>query len=517
MRQLQSYLQGQWNTGEGDGRQLFDATSGKPIATASTKGLDLGAALQWSRSVGGKTLRSMTFAERAAVLKGMSVAIHEARDDLIALARENSGNTRGDAKFDIDGAAGTLSYYAYIGKSLGDQTFLFDGPAENILRSARFVGQHISVSRRGVAIHINAFNFPAWGMFEKLAVSLLAGVPVLEKPGTATATVSEAIVKLWHDKGLIPDGAVSLLCGSVGDLLDHVQHQDCIAFTGSGTVGAKVRGHQRVVAMNVPVNIEADSLNASVLAPDVDAGSDTFVMFINEVSRDLTQKAGQKCTAVRRILVPAQLEEAVVEMLTERLDDAAVGDPADRGTRVGPLATASQQRDVLAGLAELNKTATRVYGSQEDVPDAGYFVRPQLFRTDQGVSAAYVHEHEVFGPCATILTYSGDADEAVDIVSKGGGGLVCSFYSNNRDWARTLLLGLAPWHGRLYWGSKKVHDQGSGPGTVLPGQTHGGPGKAGGGEELGGLRGLSFYMQRTAIQADRGMLDKVLGKNSQNG
>ncbi len=517
MRQLNSFLCGSWVKGEGEGRPLHNATTGEVCATASTKGLDLGAALAYARDTGGPALRAMTFAERGAVLKAMAGVIHEHRDHLIDLARENSGNTRSDGKFDIDGASGTLSYYAYLGKTLGDQTFLFDGAAEGVLRSARFVGQHVWMPRLGVAIHINAFNFPAWGMCEKAAVALLAGVPVLEKPGTATAVVATRIVELWHEAGILPDGAVSLLSGSVGDLLDHVGPQDAVAFTGSGSVGRQVRGHERVVAHNVPVNIEADSLNASVLGPDVDAGSDTFLMFITDVARDITQKAGQKCTATRRILVPEGLVDATVELLTERIDDCKLGDPGDKSVRIGPLATASQQRDVHAGLDQLSKVAERVYGDPDRAPSTGYFVAPQVYKASGGADVPFVHEHEVFGPVATILPYGGTAAEAVAIVAKGGGGLVCSFYSNDRDFSREFLVGVAPWNGRVYWGSKKVHDQGPGPGTVLPGFNHGGPGKAGGGGELGGLRGLHFYMNRTAIQGDRGLMDKVLGKNPLNG
>ena len=512
MQQLRSFLQGEWVSGTGTPRPIFDATTGEPCAEATSEGLDLGAALAWGRKVGGASLRSMTFAERGVLLKSLSAAIHESRDELIELARINSGNTRGDAKFDIDGASSTLSYYAYLGKTLGDRKVLVDGDQEKLLRSTRLVGQHVKVPRQGVAIHINAFNFPAWGLGEKAAVALLAGVPVFVKPSFATATVTARVVEIWHERGLLPEGAVQLLVGSVGDLLSHVNSQDCVAFTGSGATGVKVRGHEAVVRHNVRVNIEADSLNASVVGPDVAAGSDTFLMFVADVARDLTQKAGQKCTAVRRIIVPENIAAAVVEALSERLDDNSVGDPSDRANRVGPLATAQQQRDVRAGIEALSKVATSVYGSQEGTPEPGYFVKPQLFRTDAGANAPYVHEHEVFGPVATIVTYGGEASEAIDIVAKGGGGLVASLYTNDVAFGGEVVLGIAPWSGRVMWGSKKIHDQSPGPGTVLPNLVHGGPGKAGGGEELGGLRGLDFYLQRTAIQGDRALLDRVFGK-----
>jgi len=512
MRTLRSYLQDRWVEGEPPATPLVDATTGLPIAQTSTRGLDLGAALEHARRVGGPRLRAMTFAERGALLKGMSEVVYGHRDELIELARHNSGNTRADAKFDIDGASGTLAWYGGLGRRLGDATLLFDGPQEKILRSARFVGQHVFVPRRGVAVHINAFNFPAWGLAEKGASALLAGMPFLCKPPTSTAALTVRVVELWVDAGILPPGVVSLLAGSPGDLLDHLGPQDVVAFTGSGETGRLIRTHPTVVAHNVRVNVEADSLNASVLAPDVAPGSDTFAMFVSDVVRDLTEKAGQKCTAARRVLVPSEVADAVREALAERLADAPVGDPADRATRVGPLATEAQQRDIRAAIARLSETATRIWGDPEAVPMRGFFVAPQVFRDDGGVDAAFVHDHEIFGPVATVLPWSGDPAEAVDIVARGGGGLVCSIYSDDVAWAREVILGLAPWHGRIVWGSRKIHDQSFGPGTVLPNFVHGGPGKAGGGEELGGERGLALYWQRTAIQGDRALLEQVLGR-----
>jgi oxepin-CoA hydrolase/3-oxo-5,6-dehydrosuberyl-CoA semialdehyde dehydrogenase len=511
MRTLRSYIQDQWVEGEPPAIPLHNATTGAPFAQTSTRGLDLGAALRHAREVGGPHLRAMTFVERGALLKQMSRVVHGHRDELIDLARENSGNTRADAKFDIDGAAGTLAYYGGLGRRLGDRTFLFDGPREPILRSVRFAGQHIWVPRRGVAVHINAFNFPAWGLAEKGACALLAGMPFLSKPPTSTAVVTARVVELWAEAGILPPGVVSLLAGEPNDLLDHLGPQDVVAFTGSGDTGRLIRTHPAVVAHNLPVNVEADSLNASILGPDVEPGSDTFWMFVADVVRDLTEKAGQKCTAVRRVLVPSQSEDAVREALVERMADAPVGDPADRATRVGPLATAAQQRDIAERIAQLSTTATRIWGDPDAAPTEGFFVAPQLFRDGGGAQAAFVHDHEVFGPVATVLPWSGDPREAVDIVARGGGGLVCSVYSDDLAWAREVILGLAPWHGRIVWGSRKIHDQSFGPGTVLPNFLHGGPGRAGGGEELGGERGLRFYWQRTAIQGDRALLDKALG------
>jgi 3,4-dehydroadipyl-CoA semialdehyde dehydrogenase len=509
MRIVRSYLEDRWVSGEGSAATLYDAATGAALATASTAGLDLGAALAHGRKVGGPALRKLTFAQRGELLKALADAIFAARDELCDLAQANSGNTRSDAKFDIDGASGTLAWYGALGQKLGNRTFLLDGGAEPIGRGARFVGQHVMVPRRGVAIHINAFNFPAWGLCEKAACALLAGMPILSKPATATALVTARIVELWTEKALLPPGAVQLLCGGAGDLLDHVGPQDVVAFTGSGDTGAKIRGHSSVIKHNVPVNIEADSLNAAVLGPDVEAGSETFEMFVGDVVRDMTQKAGQKCTAIRRILVPNAAVDATIEALTDRLSAAAMGNPGERATTVGPLATSAQQRDIRRGIESLAKTATAVYAAT-GTPEQGFWVGPALFRDDRGADAPFVHEHEVFGPVATVLPWSGDAEGAVEIVARGGGQLVTSIYSDDAAWARHVLLNLAAWHGRLVWGSKKIHDQSFGPGTVLPGFIHGGPGKAGGGEELGGERGLRFYSQRTAIQGERGLLERIL-------
>ena len=506
-----SFLNGQWVTGTGTPLTLLDPTTGDSIGQVHDEGLDLAGALSYGRNVGGPTLRSMTFAERGLILKGWGRAIHTARDELLDLARIDSGNTRSDGKFDIDGAAGTLSYYAYVGKTLGDVRVLAEGEPEPLTRSsARMVGHHYNVPRHGIAVHLNAFNFPAWGLCEKAACAILAGVPVLAKPAVETSLVAARIVELWHEQGLIPDGVLQLLVGEPRDLLDHLEGQDCVAFTGSGNTGRVIRTHPRVLALGIPVNVEADSLNAAVLGPDVEPGSDTFIMAVADISRDMTQKAGQKCTAVRRIVVPEAHAEAMVEALGERLADLKAGDPADRAFRVGPLATAKQHQDILAGIAALEDAHERVWGDPSARPDTGYFVAPQLFLAKGGENAALVHKSEVFGPVATVIPYDGTSESAQRIVAAGGGGLVCSIYSNELKWARPTITGLMPWHGRIVWGSKKVHDQSIGPGTVLPNFVHGGPGAAGGGEELGGERGLSFYWQRVALQGDRGLIERLM-------
>ncbi|MBX2802447.1 MAG: 3,4-dehydroadipyl-CoA semialdehyde dehydrogenase [Myxococcales bacterium] len=505
---LQSYLQDQWVAGEAPHTDLVDPTTGEVVGQVSTRGLDLGSALHHSRTVGGPALRAMTFGQRGELLEGLAKVIHSERDALLELSRTSGGTTRGDAKFDVDGASGTMQYYAYLGKKLGDKRVLLDGESEGILRSKRFVGQHLLVPRHGVAIHINAFNFPAWGLAEKAAAALLAGMPVFSKPGTATCALTHRIMELWVDSGLLPAGAISLLVGSASDLLDHVGPQDCLAFTGGSSTAAKIRGHAAVVANNVRVNIEADSLNASILGPDVEPGSDTFQMFVNQVVTDMSQKAGQKCTAVRRIFVPNDLVEAASAALVERLSGVTVGKPGEKGVDIGPVASPSQHRSVQEGLEELGRVGSELW--RGEAPEGGCFVRPGLFRVEGGLEAPFVHEHEVFGPAAAVMPYGGSAEEAVQLAAAGGGGLVVSVYSDDPEWAGPVVLGLAPWHGRIHWGSRKVHDQSPGPGTVLPNLVHGGPGKAGGGEELGGQRGLSFYLQRTAVQADRGLLDRIL-------
>lgn len=511
MDTVKHFLRGGWIEGEGEPVLVRDPVSDEPIASLRDEGLDLGAALAWGREVGGPTLRAMSFAERGAVLGAWGRAIHAHRDELLELARRDSGNTRGDAKFDVDGAAGTLAYYAALGRELGEGRVLADGEAEPLLRSKRFVGRHWFVPRRGVAVHLNAFNFPAWGLCEKAACAILAGVPVFAKPAPEAPLVAARIVAIWHEEGLIPEGALQLLAGRPGDLLDHLEAQDVVAFTGSRETGRIVRAHPRVLALGVPVNVEADSLNAAVVGPDVEPDSDTFQMFAADVARDLSQKAGQKCTALRRILVPVALVDAAVEAIGERVANEALGDPSGKDARIGPLATSAQRDAVRAGIAALGATARLAWEHPGPAPADGAYVAPALFRDDRGAEAPFVHEHEIFGPVATILPYEGDPAQAARIVARGGGGLVCAVYSDDAAWAGALIGEIAPWHGRIVWGSAKVHDQGAGPGTVLPNLVHGGPGAAGGGEELGGLRGLQRYWQRVAIQGDRALLERLFG------
>ena len=515
MIELKSWLGGEWQSGSGKKATLVNPTTGEPVAETSTEGLDLVAALRHGRQVGGPALRAMTFAERGAMLKAMSKALHEAREELIEASIVNGGTTRSDAKFDIDGAIGTLANTAGRGTSLGDWKFVVEGEGEQLTRSPRFWGHHVRVPRRGVAVHINAFNFPAWGLGEKAAVALLAGVPVVSKPATSTALLAFRVMEKLVAADVLPPGAMQLVCGSTGNMLEHLGPQDVLAFTGSGSTGQLLRGLESVVGRSVRVNVEADSLNAAVLAEGVERGSDTYQMFIRDTAKEMTQKTGQKCTAVRRIFVPPAMMDAVQEDLVEELSVIRVGDPSRDEVRMGPVATEQQHRDVLAGIQKIiDAGAKRVTPETVQLIGAeqneGYFVAPTLLRADSPRDVGVVHEEEVFGPSATLMPY-GSAEEAVELVSLGEGGLVCGVYGDDKKLLPELVLGLAPYHGRVLVGSKKVADQAIPPGMVLPSCVHGGPGRAGGGEELGGERGLSFYTQRTAIQGDRALLDKLLG------
>ena len=516
MEQLESYLAGSWAQGSGKPSTLVNPATEEHLAEASTEGLDFAAAFAHARNVGGKALRALSFAERGEILRALSRAIHAQRDALIDVAIANGGNTRSDAKFDIDGASGTLAYYADLGKQLGNAKFLVEGnEGVQLARSPRWFGYHALVPRTGVALHINAFNFPGWGIGEKMACAILAGMPVVVKPATSTALLAYRIAKLFVDANVLPAGAFSFIAGSPGNMLDSLSEQDVVAFTGSADTGARLRTHPAIVRGSVRLNIEADSLNSATLGPDVTSGSDTYRMFLREVFRDMTQKAGQKCTATRRIFVPDAMVNDVRDELAAMLRDVQVGNPASDGVTVGPLATASQLRDIRAGIDRLSKEATFVVGNQAAAPAGvpegkGYFVPPTLLHCTDPDAAKAVHEHEVFGPCATIVPYDGSSGRAVDLVARGAGMLVGSVYSDDRAFVTDMVLGLAPYHGRLYFGSEKIADQTAGPGTVLPQSIHGGPGRAGGGEELGGQRGLALYSHRVAIQGARPILDAVL-------
>jgi len=507
---LESYLEGKWQAGSGQTQTLYNPTTEEALAETGSAGLDLEAALAWGRRVGGPALRQLGFPGRGEMLKALSGAIHEHRDELLELSIQNAGTTRSDAKFDIDGATGTLAAYAHFARELEREQHVPDGEGGQLGRTRRFWGQHILVPKEGIAVHINAFNFPAWNMAEKMACSLLAGVPVIEKPGTPTAMVAWRIARIIVDSGVLPSGAFQFVCGSARELLDHTGPQDSVAFTGSSGTGALLRGNANAVKHNVHVNIEADSLNAAILGPDVESDAEAYGLFLSNVQLDMTQKTGQKCTAVRRILVPEDRVDQVCEDLSAALGRIKVGDPAERETRMGPLASADALADVTEGIGHLAAHAEVITGGPERTSEKGYFVAPTLLRARDSSAGAF-HELEVFGPCATVLPYSGKAEDAIALTNQGGGGLVASLYSNDREFAEAVTRGIAPWHGRVWIGSDKLADQATPPGMVLPQCNHGGPGRAGGGGELGGLRGLEPYLQRTSIQGFQGLVEKAFG------
>ncbi|HUG53775.1 MAG TPA: 3,4-dehydroadipyl-CoA semialdehyde dehydrogenase [Vicinamibacteria bacterium] len=515
VRLLKSYLGGRWVAGTGRAHTLVNPATEEPLAEVRSGGLDLRAALDFARTTGGPALRALTFAQRGAMLRAVTDTLQAHRNELLDLAVANGGNTRGDAKFDVDGAIFTLSAYADLAKGLGEVKLLADGEGIQLGRSPRFHGQHVLVPRTGVAVHVNAFNFPAWGLAEKAAVALLAGMPVLSKPATSSALVAHRMLEILDEARVLPEGALSLLMGGAGDLLEHLGPFDVVAFTGSSDTGRTIRSLPQVVENSVRVNVEADSLNAAVLGPDVSPGDETYDFFLKDVLRDMTQKAGQKCTAIRRVLVPSDRADRVRDDLVERLRGITVGNPALESVRMGPLATATQLEDVRAGVAQLARDGRLVYGAAEVQPAGvpagkGFFTTPVLIEVEPGAPAPAVHSREVFGPVATIVPYSGTALEAAELVGRGRGGLVSSVYSEDTAFTADLVLGIAPYHGRVFLGSAKIAEASPGPGTVLPLLVHGGPGRAGGGEELGGLRGLSFYMQRVALEGSRPVIDRLL-------
>ncbi len=508
---LESYVCGRWHQGTGKPRPLHNPATGEVLAQCNADGIDFAAVVTHGRDVGSPALRELGFRKRASLLKALSAALHEHRDELIQIATENGGNTRGDAKFDIDGATGTLAAYAAFGKGLGDGNRLPDGEGVQLGRTPRWWGQHILTPRTGVAVHINAFNFPGWGMGEKMACAILAGVPVIEKPGTPSALLAFRMAKILVDSGILPEGAFQFIAGSTGDLLDHLGPQDCLAFTGSSVTGRKLKSNKTLLENNVRINIEADSVNGAILAPDVDGDAEAYFLFLQNTVLEITQKAGQKCTATRRILVPKDRVEAVVSDLEERLAEIKVGDPSNPDHRMGPLASQEQFEDVRAGIGKLAPVVEIACGGPDPVADKGFFVAPTVL-VAKDPRAAQIHSDEVFGPVATVIPYSGSAEEAIELANLARGCLVASVYSNDRQWIETVVQGISPWHGRVWIGSDKVAGHAMSSGAVLPQAVHGGPGRAGGGEELGGLRGLSFYMQRTAVQGYQGLVANAFGE-----
>ena len=508
---LESYLSGRWVRGEGVETRLVDPVRGDELATVSAKGLDLQGPLDDARKQGQGGLRSLSYAERGKLVGAIAdvLTANRARYEDIAIA--NSGNTKVDAAIDIDGGIGTLKYYARLGAGLGDARMLLDEKPVRLAKAENYQAIHLMVPRRGVAIHINAFNFPSWGLWEKAAVSLLAGVPVLAKPASSTALLAHAMVKDVIAAKVLPDGALSLLCGGAGDLLDGLTSDDVIAFTGSADTARRVRGHAGVVAKSVPVNIEADSINAALLAPGSAPASAAFDAFVREVVREITVKAGQKCTAIRRIFVTADQADAVADALAAKLKGTKVGDPRQADTRMGPVVTRGQQAAAFDGIRRLASEAVIVCGGA-DAPELdgidsnrSAFVAPTLLKLADAGAAGAVHEVEVFGPAATIVPYRDEAD-AVALVARGGGSLVASVYGEDQAFLARMVRAIGPSHGRLLMVDPSIASAHTGHGIVMPQCNHGGPGRAGAGEELGGLYGLRLYHQRLAVQGSSDLL-----------
>lgn len=515
MKTLRSYVQGRWVQADSDFVPLHNPCTEEPIAQASSRGVDFGAAYDHARDKGGPALREMSFAQRGELLSSMSKALYAKREELIELSRLNTGVTRKDAKFDLDGATFTLSYYGKLGASLGDRRWFAEDEGAQLGRSPRFWGRHLRLPRGGVAVHVNAFNFPAWGLAEKAACAILAGMPVISKPATSSAWVAERCAEILVEAGTLPDGAFSLICGSTGDLLRRLGEHDVFAFTGSADTALRLRGQPNLLAANTRVNIEADSLNAAVLAPGLDRDGETWNVFLRDVEREIIQKSGQKCTAVRRIFVPRDELDEVQAALCERLSGAAVGDPRDPDVTMGPLATERQLHDAVEGVKKLAGDAEIVHGSGQRVdgrgtpPGKGWFFAPTLLRSEDPSGADMVHRHEVFGPVSTLCAYSGDLGDAAEAVGWARGTLVTSLYVDHPEGLVEYLTAGGATSGRLYVASKKVAPQLPGSGTTLPAMLHGGPGRAGGGEELGGISGLLLYQQRVAVTGDRALLDRA--------
>jgi len=516
VKTLQSYAEGAWTGGTGAGVTLLNAVTGEPVGMASSEGLDFRGMLEFGRKTGGPALRTMTFHARARMLKALATHLMERKDRFYEVSAA-TGATRTDSWVDIEGGIGTLFSYASRGRrEFPDETFYVEGEPELLGKGGTFAGRHICVPLEGVAVHINAFNFPCWGMLEKLAPTLLAGVPAIVKPATATSYLTEAMVREIVASEILPPGALQLIVGSVGDLLDHLTPQDVVTFTGSAATGRKLKTHPRIIAESVRFNMEADSLNFSMLGPDAAPGTEEFDLFVKEVVREMTVKAGQKCTAIRRTLVPAILVEDAIRAIAKRLEGSTLGDPALEGVRWGPLASRGQVEDVRRSLDALKAGANVVFGDpdQFEVTGAdrvrGAFFPAVLLHCPHPLERSEPHEIEAFGPVNTVMGY-GSVDEAIELARRGRGSLVGSLFTQDDAVAREVVLGTAAWHGRLMVMNRHSARESTGHGSPLPGLIHGGPGRAGGGEEMGGTRGVLHYMQRCALQGHPTTLSRITG------
>jgi len=514
---LPSYVCGAWHRANDAGIAMRDASTGEIIGSASSAGVDFAAALKYAREVGGPVLRALSFHERASLLRCLAKRLTELKEEFYALSYR-TGATKNDSLIDIDGGIGTVFVFAGKGsRELPNARVYIDGDVEGLSKGGSFVGQHLYVSREGAAVHINAFNFPVWGMLEKLAPTLLAGMPAIVKPATATAYLAELVVRRIIDSKILPEGSLQLVCGGLGDLFEHLNCQDTVSFTGSAHTAARLRVHPTLIRHAVPFVAETDSLNSSILSPDAGPGTPEFDLFVKEVVREMTVKAGQKCTAIRKALVPAACMDDVIAALTAGLQDIVVGDPRAEGVRMGPLVSQEQRTDVLARVAQLRAEAELVAGDFDDFEikgadrDGGAFVPPLLLLCKNPAGAQAIHEVEAFGPVATVMPYR-DSAEAIMLARRGGGSLVASVFTADESLARQMVLGLAPYHGRILVVNRVCARESTGHGSPLAPLIHGGPGRAGGGEEMGGIRGVLHYMQRAAVQGSPDAITAIGGR-----
>ena len=509
---LFNYISGEWKQGRGEGAPLIDPVNGEHLAYANSDALNLAEALEFSRERGSRVLQRLTYQHRAELLAKIAEVLSGHRDEYYEICLRNMGATKGDAAFDVDGAIYTLKHYAKAGQNLTGE-MIKDGSPVPLSKTGVFQGQHFLKPLEGTAILINAFNFPAWGLWEKAAPALLSGVAVVVKPATPTAWLAQRMIDDVIKAGILPDGALSVICGSPGDLLDHVTAHDMIAFTGSAATAAKIKTHPAVVSRSVRVNIEADSLNSAILGEDA-PGTQPFELLVKEVLKEMTQKAGQKCTAIRRIFVPRKILVPVCDAIASALKGVPVGNPRNAAVKCGPLVNKAQQKAVLDGIAELKRECNVIFGGDQGFqpidaePGSSCFVQPTLLRCDDPLRGRIVHEVEVFGPVATVMPYD-TIEEAIELARRGHGSLVASIYSDDARFTEGITRGLATTHGRIMVLNSSVGAQHTGHGNVIPNCLHGGPGRAGGGEELGGLRALELYHRRFVVQGPPELLSKL--------
>lgn len=513
MNKLENYITGRWITGDGDGQTLFNAVTGEAIGAATSKGLDFKSITDYARTVGNPALRKMTFHARGNMLKALALHLRNHLDKFYAISYQ-SGATKADSWVDIEGGIGNLFANASLRRKFPDDVICVDGESHNFGKNNTFMGTHILSPKEGVAIHINAFNFPVWGMLEKIAVNLLAGMPAIVKPATVTSYLTEAVVKEIIASGILPEGALQLICGSAGDLLDHVTSQDVVTFTGSASTGLLLKSNPHILKESVPFNMEADSLNCIVLGAEVQPGMPEWDIFVKEIRKEMTLKAGQRCTGIRRIFVPDNKLEEVWKAIATSLAQTAIGNPLNAAVRMGSLAGQAQRNEVKEQVQKLLASSQIVYGSLDSVevidadPEKGAFMSPVLLMNDKPFTATAAHEVEAFGPVSTIMPYK-NMDEAIALSKLGKGSLVSTIVTANHSEARHYVIGASTHHGRILVLNNECAKENTGHGSPLPLLVHGGPGRAGGGEEMGGIRGVKHYLQRTALQGSPTTLTAV--------